>query len=78
MQVGAVNSDPYYQENMVISDLPAGLYDVTISYAAVYYYLTFEIYPGRVTYFHIPTAGMVSIWSCLMIQMMILYFQVSG
>ena len=48
---GAVNSDPYYQENMVISDLPAGLYDVRISYAGVFYYLTIEIYPGRVTYF---------------------------
>jgi murein DD-endopeptidase MepM/ murein hydrolase activator NlpD len=48
---GAANSDPYYQENMVISDLPAGLYDVTISYAARFHYLTFEIFPGRVTYF---------------------------
>ncbi len=48
---GAVNSDPYYQENLVISDLPAGLYDVNISYAARYYYLTFEIFPGRITYF---------------------------
>jgi len=48
---GAVNSDPYYRENLVISDLPAGLYDVTISYAARYYNLTFEIFPGRVTYF---------------------------
>lgn len=48
---GAVNLDPYYQENMVISDLPAGLYDVTISYAARYYFLTFEIFPGRVTFF---------------------------
>jgi murein DD-endopeptidase MepM/ murein hydrolase activator NlpD len=48
---GATNSDPYYQENLVISDLPAGLYDVTISYAARFHYLTFEIFPGRVTYF---------------------------
>jgi murein DD-endopeptidase MepM/ murein hydrolase activator NlpD len=48
---GAVNSDPYYQENMVISDLPAGLYDVRISYSAQFYDLTFEIFPGRVTYF---------------------------
>ncbi len=48
---GAVNLDPYYQENLVISDLPAGLYDVTVSYAARYYFMTFEIYPGRVTYF---------------------------
>lgn len=48
---GAVNSDPYYQENLAISDLPAGLYDVTISYSAKFYYQTLEINPGRVTYF---------------------------
>jgi len=24
---GAVNSDAYYQENMVLSDLPAGIYN---------------------------------------------------
>jgi murein DD-endopeptidase MepM/ murein hydrolase activator NlpD len=48
---GPINSDPYYQENMVISDLPAGLYDVSISYAGRFYNLTIEIFPGRVTYF---------------------------
>lgn len=48
---GAVNSDPFYRENVVISDLPAGLYDVSISYAGRFYNLTFEIFPGRVTYF---------------------------
>ena len=48
---GAVNHDPYYQENLVISDLPAGLYDITISYAAKFYFQTIEIFPGQVTYF---------------------------
>jgi len=54
---GAVNSDPYYQENMVISDLPAGFYDIRISYAGVFHYLTIEIYPGRVTYFTFQGRG---------------------
>jgi murein DD-endopeptidase MepM/ murein hydrolase activator NlpD len=54
---GAVNSDPYYQENLVISDLPAGLYDIRISYAARFYDVTIEIYPGRVTYFSFRGRG---------------------
>ncbi|MBU0510470.1 MAG: peptidoglycan DD-metalloendopeptidase family protein [Chloroflexi bacterium] len=45
------NSDPYYQENMVISDLPAGIYAVGTSYAGRWYTLELEIFPGRVTYF---------------------------
>jgi murein DD-endopeptidase MepM/ murein hydrolase activator NlpD len=49
--IGAVNSDPYYRENMVIGDLPAGLYEIRISYAGVFYYSTIEIIPGRVTFF---------------------------
>ena len=48
---GAVNSDPFYNENMVISDLPAGWYLVRISYGGIYYEQDFEIYPGRVTFF---------------------------
>ena len=48
---GAVNSDPYYQENLVIGDLPAGIYDLTISYAGRFYTISIEIFPGRVTYF---------------------------
>ena len=27
---GPVNADPYYQENLVLSDLPAGLYKISI------------------------------------------------
>ncbi len=48
---GATNSDPYYRENMVISDLPAGWYEVYISYAGRPYTLEVEIFPGRVSYF---------------------------
>jgi murein DD-endopeptidase MepM/ murein hydrolase activator NlpD len=48
---GAANSDPYYRENLVLSDLPAGLYEVWISYAGRPYNLFLEVFPGRVTYF---------------------------
>ena len=48
---GAVNSDPYYQENMVLSDLPAGIYKVTINYLDKDIQTWVEIFPGQVTYF---------------------------
>lgn len=48
---GAVNADPYYQENMVLSDLPAGIYKVTINYKDKDIQTWVEIYPGQVTYF---------------------------
>jgi murein DD-endopeptidase MepM/ murein hydrolase activator NlpD len=47
----AVNSDPYYQENVVIGDLPAGKYEVRIPYAGMGYVLEIEILPGVVNYF---------------------------
>ena len=48
---GAANSDPYYQENMVLSDLPAGIYKVLINYKDKDVQLFVEIFPGQVTYF---------------------------
>jgi murein DD-endopeptidase MepM/ murein hydrolase activator NlpD len=48
---GPVNSDPYYQENLVISDIPAGLYEIRIDHLGRRYQLTVEIHPGQVTYF---------------------------
>jgi murein DD-endopeptidase MepM/ murein hydrolase activator NlpD len=48
---GGVNSDDYYQENMVIGDLPAGLYRVSVNYSDVIYATDIEILPGRVSYF---------------------------
>ena len=44
-------SDPYYRENMVISDLPAGMYEVRIDYGTETFNFFIEIDPGRVTYF---------------------------
>jgi murein DD-endopeptidase MepM/ murein hydrolase activator NlpD len=46
-----INSDPYYQENLVISDLPAGQYEIEINYLSKIYTLDIEIRPGMVSYF---------------------------
>jgi hypothetical protein len=48
---GAANADPYYQENLVLSDLPAGIYKVTIEYLDEKIQTWVEIFPGQVTYF---------------------------
>jgi len=48
---GAVNSDPYYRENLVLGDLPAGIYKVIISYEKKDKQTWVEIFPGQVTYF---------------------------
>ena len=48
---GAVNADPYYQENLVLSDLPAGLYKIALEYEEKRLQFWVDIYPGQVTYF---------------------------
>lgn len=50
---GAVNADPYYQENLVLGDLPAGIYKVSFRYAdeTKDRQTWVEIFPGQVTYF---------------------------
>jgi murein DD-endopeptidase MepM/ murein hydrolase activator NlpD len=48
--LGSVNSDPVYQENLVISDLPADDYEVTIPYLGYEYKHDIEIKPGLVTF----------------------------
>jgi murein DD-endopeptidase MepM/ murein hydrolase activator NlpD len=48
---GAVNSDPYYQENLVLSDLPAGLYKIALEYEDKRLQFWADIFPGQVTYF---------------------------
>jgi len=49
--LGSVNGDPYYQENLVLSDLPAGIYKVLMKYKDKDIQMFVEIYPGQVTYF---------------------------
>jgi murein DD-endopeptidase MepM/ murein hydrolase activator NlpD len=47
---GSINRDPYYNENLVLGDVPAGLYKVTFRYERnVQAWI--DIYPGQVTYF---------------------------
>jgi murein DD-endopeptidase MepM/ murein hydrolase activator NlpD len=48
---GTINPDPYYQENLVISGLPAGRYEIQINYLSRIYTREIDIYPGLVTYF---------------------------
>ena len=48
---GATNTDPYYNENMVLSDLPAGIYNVRIRFDDKDQQSWVEIFPGQVTYF---------------------------
>lgn len=46
-----VNSDDYYQENMVLSDLPAGWYEIQIVYEEKILRKQIQIFPGQVSYF---------------------------
>jgi len=54
---GSVNSDPYYNENLVLSDLPAGLYKITFEYKEKRLQFWTDIYPGQVTYFTFTDKG---------------------
>ncbi len=47
----AINSDPYYRENLVLSDLPAGSYTLIVDYLEKRYTLDLTIHPGAITYF---------------------------
>ena len=42
--------DPYYQENFVINDLPAGRYELFTYYNSVAYKYEFELVPGAVNF----------------------------
>jgi murein DD-endopeptidase MepM/ murein hydrolase activator NlpD len=53
----AVNSDPYYQENLVIGDLPAGKYTLRLAYAGLYFTQEIEIQAGLVSYFYFYGKG---------------------
>ena len=48
---GPVNADPYYHENLVLGDLPAGLYRITFSYKGAPQQEWMYLYAGQVTYF---------------------------
>ncbi len=47
----SVNSDDYYQENLVLSDLPAGMYRINFRLSWRDYQHIVEIRPGKTTFF---------------------------
>ncbi|MFH2103858.1 MAG: M23 family metallopeptidase [Chloroflexota bacterium] len=47
----AVNSDPYYNENLVLGDLPEGVYLLNVPYAGRNNEVEIQVFPGQVTYF---------------------------
>ena len=49
----AINQDPFYKENLVIADLPAGTYQINIPMPEVgrVFHQVVDIQPGEVTYF---------------------------
>ena len=47
---GPVIPDDYYNENLVFSDLPAGLYRLQVPFAGLNYETTIQIIPGQVTF----------------------------
>jgi murein DD-endopeptidase MepM/ murein hydrolase activator NlpD len=49
---GAINPDPFYNENMALSDLPAGIYKIALKYDDKKWQFWVEIFPGQVTYFN--------------------------
>jgi murein DD-endopeptidase MepM/ murein hydrolase activator NlpD len=48
---GPVNPDPYYNENLVMGDLPAALYKITLQYEDREKQEWMRILPGQITYF---------------------------
>ena len=70
--LSAVNGDDYYQENLVLSDLPAGDYEVSFLYKNDHYAHDVTIIAGTSTYFtfhakrgfdaHLPTPPSPELW----------------
>ena len=46
-----IHSDDYYNENLVLGDLPAGVYELNVQYAGMNNPVNIQILPGQVTYF---------------------------
>jgi murein DD-endopeptidase MepM/ murein hydrolase activator NlpD len=46
-----VNKDDYYRENLVLGDLPEGVYNLSIIYYGVKLQTRLQILPGQVTFF---------------------------
>ncbi|MFM8319634.1 MAG: M23 family metallopeptidase [Chloroflexota bacterium] len=48
---GAVNTDDYYRENLVLGDLPAGVYTLILDFDGSTFKTPLTIQPGQVTFF---------------------------
>ncbi|MDZ4159968.1 MAG: peptidoglycan DD-metalloendopeptidase family protein, partial [Anaerolineaceae bacterium] len=46
-----VNSDDYYRENLALSDLPSGEYQITLEYLEDEFSTEISIHPGAISYF---------------------------
>ncbi len=46
-----VNRDAYYNENVVLGNLPAGVYELNIPYGALNRKVNIQILPGQITFF---------------------------
>jgi murein DD-endopeptidase MepM/ murein hydrolase activator NlpD len=46
-----IHSDAYYNENVVLGGLPAGVYELNVQYAGMNNPVDIQILPGQVTYF---------------------------
>ena len=57
----SIISDSYYNENLVVGDLPAGTYEIRAAYAGLSHKEEVEIYPGLVSYFTFRGWGSFSI-----------------
>ncbi len=53
----ALHSDDYYNENLVLSDLPAGDYEVDLTYETTTYSQVVTIHPGMVSYLSFTVTG---------------------
>ena len=47
----SVNSDAYYQENLVVGSIPAGKYMIRVAFGGVFFSKEIEVLPGMVNYF---------------------------
>lgn len=56
-----INSDPYYRENFVLSDMPSGKYQVLIPYAGIWFQGFFTVQPGGVSYFRLSGKRGISV-----------------
>lgn len=50
--MGFINRDPYFQENFAMGDIPAGSYEIIISYYGYNHLGFIDIQPGALNYIH--------------------------